>query len=217
MIRWRNWSAGRLNSSAPLWCKVKDTSGLTNTIRSNSVNILLSSVWFDFRNLRRAGTLKNKFFTLKLLPFGQETASCPSTLEPDIVNIVPNSSPSIRVRSSTWATAAIEAKASPRNPMVCKANKSAASRILEVAWRSKDKRASVSDIPFPSSITWMEVFPASTTNTSTCWAPASIAFSTNSLITDAGRWITSPAAIWLATESGSKRIISLIYLINLRN
>ena len=29
-------------------------------------------------------------------------------------------------------------------------------------------------------------------------------------ITEAGRWITSPAAIWLATESGNTRIISLI-------
>ena len=49
--------------------------------------------------------------------------------------------------------AAMEAKASPRNPIVRKANKSEASRILDVAWRSKERRASVSDIPFPSSIT----------------------------------------------------------------
>ena len=53
----------------------------------------------------------------------------------------------------------------------------------------------VSDIPFPSSITWMQVFPASVTSTSICCAPASMAFSTNSFITDAGRCITSPAAI----------------------
>ena len=80
-------------------------------------------------------------------------ASWLSTLEPAITSLVPNSSPSTHVRNSTCATAAIEAKASPRNPIVRKANKSAASRILEVAWRSNDRRASVSDIPLPSSIT----------------------------------------------------------------
>ena len=40
-------------------------------------------------------------------------------------------------------------------------------------------------------------------------APASIEFSTSSLMTDAGRWITSPAATPLATESGRRRMISL--------
>ena len=102
-------------------------------MRSNSARILLSSVELAFRNLRRAGTLKNKFFTEKLLPFEQETASWLSTLEPAITNLVPNSSDSSRVFNSTCATAAMEASASPRNPIVRRANKSDASRILEVA------------------------------------------------------------------------------------
>ena len=122
-------------------------------MRSNSVRILLSSVEFAFRNLRRAGILKNKFLMEKLLPLGQDTASWLSTLEPAITIRVPSSSFAVRVFNSTSATAATEANASPRNPIVRKANKSAASFILEVAWRSKARRASVSDIPFPSSIT----------------------------------------------------------------
>ena len=66
------------------------------------------------------------------------------------------------------------------------------------------------DIPLPSSITWMDVRPASATSTLMCFAPASIAFSTSSLTTEAGRWMTSPAAIWLATLSGKSCMMSLM-------
>ena len=170
----------------------------------------LSSVWLDLRNLRRAGTLKNRLFTVKLHPRAHDTGSWFWSFEPAMAISVPSSSVSLRVFSSTCATAAMEASASPRKPMVCKANRSAASRILEVAWRSKERRASVSDMPFPSSMTWMAVFPASVINTWMFLASASMAFSTSSFTTEAGRWITSPAAIWLATESGNTRIISLI-------
>ena len=41
-------------------------------------------------------------------------------------------------------------------------------------------------------------------------APESTEFSINSLTADAGRCITSPAAIWFATESGSTLIKSAI-------
>ena len=47
-------------------------------------------------------------------------------------------------------------------------------------------------------------------------APASMEFSTSSFITEAGRCITSPAAIWLATESGSSFMMSLFIATNLR-
>ena len=152
---------------------------------------------------------------MKLLPTEHATGSWLSTLQPEMERDVPISSVAWRVFSSTCATAAIEARASPRNPMVCKEKRSSAWRIFDVAWRSKASRASVSDIPFPSSITCIDVFPASTTSTSMRFAPASTAFSTSSLITEAGRWITSPAAIWFATESGRSCIISLIYTKNL--
>ena len=102
-------------------------------MRSNSVSILLSSVELAFRNFRRAGILKKRFLIEKLLPLGQDTASWLSTLEPAITNFVPSSSASRRVLSSTCATAAIDASASPRNPIVRKAKRSDASRILDVA------------------------------------------------------------------------------------
>ena len=126
-------ASGRLNTSVPLLCKVKATFGCTKAMRSNSVRILLSSVAFDLRNFLLAGTLKKRFFTVKLLPLGQETVSCDINFEPDITNRVPNSSSSIRVLSSTSATAAIDANASPLKPIVWRLNKSAASRILDVA------------------------------------------------------------------------------------
>ena len=61
--------------------------------------------------------------------------------------------------------------------------------------RSKERRASVALMPQPLSITCMLVFPASVTKTCISVAPASMAFSTSSFITEAGRCITSPAAI----------------------
>ena len=47
--------------------------------RSNSARMLLNSVELAFKNLRRAGTLKNRFFTEKLLPLEQDIASWLST------------------------------------------------------------------------------------------------------------------------------------------
>ncbi len=52
----------------------------------------------------------------------------------------------------------------------------------------------------------MKLFPPLRNSMEMRVAPASIAFSSNSLMTDMGRSTTSPAAIWLATLSGSMRI-----------
>ena len=95
----------------------------------------------DVAQLRRVGfqefasgrNIEEQVLNGKLLPLGQETASWLSTLEPAINSRVPSSSPAGRVFNSTSATAAMEANASPRKPMVRRANKSAASRIFEVA------------------------------------------------------------------------------------
>src|SRR5688500_17428252 len=62
-------------------------------------------------------------------------------------------------------------------------------------------------MPLPSSATHMSVRPPSCTVTSTVVAPASSAFSTSSLTTDAGRSTTSPAAIWSATAPGRMEIV----------
>ena len=157
--------------------------------------ICLSSLSGDFRNFRRAGTLKNRFFTTKVVPAAQAVGSCRTIFDAAISINVPNSASACRVCSSTAATAAIEARASPRNPIVCSLKRSAVSRILDVACRSNAIRASVCDIPLPLSDTFMKVLPESLTDTEILSAPASIAFSTSSLTTEAGRCITSPAAI----------------------
>ena len=57
---------------------------------------------------------------------GQEAGSCDTTFEAAMRKQVPISSSARRVRSSTCATAAIEAKASPRKPMVWRAKRSSA-------------------------------------------------------------------------------------------
>ena len=59
--------------------------------------------------------------------------------------------------------------------------------ILVISERSKAIRASVILIPFPSSTTWIKSFPASLMINCTWLEPASIAFSINSLTTEAGR------------------------------
>ena len=179
-------------------------------MRSNCSIRCFSSVWLDLRKRLRAGTLKKTFRTIKLLPTGAATLRTFTTSEPLRVSWVAISSSARLVVSSTCATEAIEARASPRNPIERREKRSWTSEILLVAWRSKAMRASIWDIPQPSSVTLRLAFPASSTSTIIRFAPASREFSTSSFRIDAGRWITSPAAIWLAILSGSTCIISLI-------
>ena len=138
------------------------------------------------------------------MPIWHCCGSCRWICEPWISMNVPNSSVARRVRSSTCATAAMDASASPRNPIVVSENKSVDCWIFDVACRSNARRASVALMPFPLSMTCMDVRPAPLIMTFIMVASASIEFSTSSFTTDAGRCITSPAAIWLATESGRR-------------
>ncbi len=85
-------------------------------------------------------------------------------------------------------------------------SRSSAVRSFEVAWRSNASRASSWGMPLPSSITRIMRLPPASVSMRTERAPASSAFSTSSFTTDAGRSTTSPAAILLATFSGSMRI-----------
>ena len=138
-----------------------------------------------------------------LVPTGAAQGSCFKTALFSTSIKVPSSSSALRVFSSTCATAAILASASPRKPMVLIRKRSSIWRILLVAWRSNAIRASVSLIPFPLSITCIRFLPASVTINFISVASASIAFSSNSFTALAGRWITSPAAIWFAILSGN--------------
>src|SRR5581483_11748693 len=122
---------------------------------------------------------------------------------------VPLTWPRARVRSRKCETEAIEGSASPRNPSVTIAARSSARRILLVAWRSSASRASSGAIPSPSSSTRTCFLPPSSTWIAIRVAPASIAFSTSSLTTEAGRSTTSPAAIWLARSSGRRWTLAM--------
>ncbi len=117
-MRWRKFPVGRSSTTLPSERSVKAVSGCAKAMRSNSARILESSVWLDLRNFRRAGILKKRLRTQKFAPTGQAAGSWRTTREPSMLITVPRSFPSCRVRSSTCATAAIEARASPRNPMV---------------------------------------------------------------------------------------------------
>jgi hypothetical protein len=108
---------------------------------------------------------------------------------------VPVRAPRGRLRSRKRETDAIDGSASPRNPSVWIAPRSAAVRILLVAWRSTASTASSPVIPSPSSSTAISFLPPNSTSIASRRAPASMAFSTSSLMTDAGRSTTSPAAI----------------------
>src|SRR6185312_846456 len=123
----------------------------------------------------------------------------------------------MRVWQRTLDTSAIAARASPRNPSVAILKRSSASTSLLVAWGMKATGRSSGDIPRPSSLTLTRSFPPRSTVTSTRDAPASIAFSSNSFMTLAGRSTTSPAAIWLMTEGGSCRIIPMPLLRDVAN
>ncbi len=159
----------------------------TSASRSNSLMMLAVSTLSLFRNFRLAGTLKKRFFTIMLEPGSHSDGSCISTLDAFITSRVPIWSSAVRVFSSICAMAQMEGRASPRNPIVCNVNRSSACAIFEVAWRSKAIRASVSVMPLPLSTTWISVRPASRMNMRMSVAPASTAFSTSSLITEAGR------------------------------
>src|SRR4051812_28595336 len=111
-----------------------------------------------------------------------------------------------RVRSVKCDTEAMLGSASPRNPSVRIAPRSSARRILLVACRSIASRASSASIPSPSSSTRISRLPPVSTAIATRDAPASMAFSTSSLTTEAGRSTTSPAAIWFASSGDRGKI-----------
>ena len=103
------------------------------------------------------------------------------------------------VSRSIRLTAEMAASASPRKPSVEMAARSSLFRILLVAWRRNAVCASSGAMPQPLSEMRMKVMPPFWISTVMRAAPASMAFSTNSLTTEAGRSTTSPAAIKSAT------------------
>ena len=120
--------------------------------------------------------------------------------------VVAFASPGVREVMRTRATDAIAASASPRNPSVWTRSSSSSEAILLVAWRASASASWLRSMPQPSSLIATRRTPPSSMRNSMRRAPESIAFSSSSLTTDAGRSTTSPAAIWLISVSSSGRI-----------
>ena len=89
----------------------------------------------------------------RVVPWGQPASVTDSTSEAAIFTRVPVSAPAGLVSISTRATAAMEARASPRKPRVAIWSRSPASRTLLVAWRRKAVAASSGAMPQPLSVT----------------------------------------------------------------
>ena len=130
-------------------------------------------------------------------------------MPPSTLISVPSAESASRLLIVKRETLAILGKASPRNPKVAIPFKSSEVRSLLVAWRSNDFAVSCSLIPQPSSLTRSIAIPPRWISISIFLAPASMAFSTSSFMTLAGRSITSPAATWLARVSGITSIVGI--------
>ena len=88
-----------------------------------------------------------------LVPPAQAAGWQERTSPPWITMLVPDSACWVRVVKDTLDTAAMDAKASPRNPKVWIWPRSAALAILLVAWRKKATGTWSASIPAPLSVT----------------------------------------------------------------
>ena len=163
-----------------------------------------------FRNLSRAGVAKNRSRTSMRVPLGCAAGSDPLIAPPSTDRIQASSDPLARLVRESLATAPIAGSASPRKPRLSIASRSS-SGSFDVAWRSTARVRSSALMPWPSSDTTISVWPPSRITASMRVAPASMAFSTSSLTTEAGRSTTSPAAMRLMTVSGRRRMVTVVF------
>ena len=112
---------------------------------------------------------------------------------------------------STFETAVMDARASPRKPMVSTLSISSIVPILLVVCLRYEIVRSSLVIPSPSSTMRIPVAPPPSTSILISVALASMEFSISSFTTDAGLSMTSPAAILFIVLSSSGRILFSIY------
>ena len=170
---------------------VNPTSTRAIAKRFTTSNTLINSARSPRKNFNRAGVRPNRFFTRIRVPASHELGLISIVLQS---RCHPFASIPLYVSISISDTDAIDGNASPRNPIKLIFNKSSVGN-LDVACRITAVARSSRPIPDPLSITLINVRPPSTTSITIWSAPASSAFSTNSLTTLAGRSTTSPAAI----------------------
>ena len=188
------------------WRRRKLTSKRDSTSRSTSRAMCVSSVVSLRTNLRRAGTLKNRSRTSMVVPGGCAAGRTLVSAPPSTSSCAACSAPAARETIRSRDTEPIEGSASPRKPSVVTASRSSSEAILLVACRASAIGSSPAAMPQPSSRTRTSATPPRSMSISMRVAPASSAFSTSSLTTEAGRSITSPAAIWSTSSPGRMRI-----------
>ncbi len=154
--------------------------------------------------------MKNKSETVRSVPTRADDFSWLITFPASSWSLVPDFPAFAEIRSMI-ETEAILGRASPLKPKVRIRKRSLSSLILLVAWRLKARRISASSIPSPLSKTRIFPRPASSTSISMIVLCASMAFSTNSFTTEAGRSTTSPAAILLERKSSNSIISGIVH------
>ena len=169
-----------------------------------------------FRNFSLAGVAKKRSRTSTRVPGGWAAGRGPRLRPPSTAMVHADSAPGGRLVMESRLTAPMEGRASPRNPRVAMADRSSPGS-LEVAWRCTASSSSSAVMPPPSSATEIRARPPSLITTSMRVAPESMLFSTSSLTADAGRSTTSPAAMRLTTDSGSRRMVMASSLSGLCN
>ena len=146
--------------------------------------------------MRRAGTFQNRSLTSITVPGDIAAGRTAVRWSPLCSTTAPPSAACVRLLRANRLTLAIDASASPRKPSVSIAARSWAVASLLVACAVSASSSSSSAMPQPSSAMRISLTPPSSTTMSIRVAPASMQFSISSFTTDAGRSITSPAAIW---------------------
>ena len=130
-----------------------------------------------------------------VVPTGAPISSHDISFPPCIWYLSPVTSSEVLVIISTWATAAILARASPLNPKDEILRRSSTVTSLLVACRKNASLTSSFFIPAPLSVTRRNESPPPFTSTVIAVAPESMEFSTSSFMTELGFSMTSPAAI----------------------
>src|SRR6056297_387931 len=203
---WSSAAPGRLRLALPLCLSSKATSIRASARRLTSSSMWLYSVRSVFRNLRRAGVLKNRSRTSMTVPGGVANGSMSPALPPSHSMRMPDSAPSGREPSDSRDTEAMLASASPRKPRLATASRSSSEAILLVACGCSASAISSPGMPPPSSVMRIRRSPPPSISIRIRRAPASRLFSASSLTTEAGRSMTSPAAIWLTRCAGRPRM-----------
>jgi hypothetical protein len=139
--------------------------------------------------------LKNRSRTLMVVPRGWAASLTSRMRPPSMATRVAAFAPSVHVVSSTRATDAIEASASPRKPSVPIAARSSVFANLRGRVSFESEHRVVAHHAFAVVGDFKQTPATSLYLDRDARRPASIEFSTSSLATDAGRSTTSPAAI----------------------